>query len=66
MKKLFALTLLLALCTWIAPAKSVHASTCTDICGSEYKSCQLDCRFNPYPGCANQCWMEYQACLAGC
>lgn len=66
MKKLFALTLVLALCSLIGPAKSVHASPCTDICASEYTSCKVDCRFNPYPGCTNQCWLAYQSCLAGC
>ena len=40
--------------------------TCSGLCFSEYSSCKLDCRFQPYPGCANDCWLAYQACLAGC
>ena len=48
------------------PFQPVNLSACTDLCGSEYNSCRLDCRFQPYPGCANDCWLEYQACLGGC
>jgi len=66
MKKLFALALALTLCSLIGPAKSVHASTCTDACLTDYTSCKVDCRFTPYPGCLNDCWTEYQACLAAC
>ncbi len=40
--------------------------TCSGLCSSEHSSCKLDCRFQPYPGCANDCWLAYQACLAGC
>lgn len=66
MKKLFSLIAVLALCSLIGPAKTVHASACTDICAGEYSSCKLDCRFNPYPGCLNECTTDYQTCLAGC
>lgn len=48
-----------------APAPAL-AFTCQDICFSEWNSCRLDCRFFPYPGCANDCWQEQQTCLAGC
>jgi hypothetical protein len=48
------------------PFAPVNLSSCTDLCLTEYNSCRLDCRFQPYPGCANDCWLEYQACLAGC
>ncbi|HEX6901179.1 MAG TPA: hypothetical protein VF789_15750 [Thermoanaerobaculia bacterium] len=65
MKKLFGLALVLGLCTWISNAAPAHAS-CVQICGSEYASCKLDCRFNPYPGCLNDCTMEYNACVAAC
>ncbi|HXU29797.1 MAG TPA: hypothetical protein VN851_04385 [Thermoanaerobaculia bacterium] len=44
----------------------INLYTCSQLCGSEYSSCKLDCRFQPYPGCANDCWLAYQACLAGC
>ena len=44
----------------------INLYTCSQLCASEYSSCKLDCRFQPYPGCANDCWMEYQTCLAGC
>jgi len=66
MKKLFGLTLVLALSSLIGPAKPVHASTCTDICLGDYTSCKMDCRFNPYPGCLNDCTHDYNVCLAGC
>jgi hypothetical protein len=66
MKKLFALTLLLALCSLTGPAKPAHASTCTDICLGDYSSCKVDCRFNPYPGCLSDCSSDYQACLSHC
>jgi hypothetical protein len=48
------------------PFAPVNLATCQQLCASEYSSCKLDCRFQPYPGCANDCWMAYQACLAGC
>jgi hypothetical protein len=66
MKKLFALTLVLALCTLVGRAKPAHAFTCAEICGSEYTSCKIDCRFNPYPGCTTDCNTEYSTCLSHC
>ncbi len=44
----------------------INLYTCAQLCASEYSSCKLDCRFQPYTGCANDCWLAYQACLAGC
>lgn len=49
-----------------APPVAPINLTCSGVCFSEYNSCKLDCRFQPYPGCANDCWLTYQACLAGC
>lgn len=68
MKKLSGLALVLALTlvALLAPAKTSSASPCTDICFSEWTSCKLDCRFNPYPGCLSFCNSDYQACLAAC
>lgn len=66
MKKLAALTLVLGLCVLLGPAKTSSASSCTDLCAIEYNDCRLDCRFFPYPGCANDCWQAWQLCLAGC
>lgn len=66
MKKLAALTLVLGLCALLGPAKTSQASTCQDLCRSDYTSCRLDCYHTGYPGCANDCWQEEQLCLAGC
>ena len=65
MKKLFGLTLVLVVCALVGRAKPAHA-TCLDICTSEYNSCKIDCRFNPYPGCLTDCNNEYNACKAAC
>jgi hypothetical protein len=66
MKKLFALTLTLALCSLIGRVKPAHAYTCLEICTGEWTQCKEDCRFNPYPGCIPECNSEHTACLAGC
>src|SRR6185295_128466 len=49
-----------------APIAPIFLFSCVQICGSEDASCKLDCRFNPYPGCLNDCTSEYNACVAGC
>ncbi|MBW8878499.1 MAG: hypothetical protein JF614_26360 [Acidobacteria bacterium] len=66
MKRLAALTLVLGLCALLGPAKTSSAYTCAQLCDGDYHSCQVDCRFSPYPGCANDCRNEWQTCLAGC
>lgn len=68
MKKFSGLSLVLALTltALLGPAKTSSASPCTDGCLGDYQSCRLDCRFFPYTGCANDCYTEYQACLAAC
>ena len=66
MKRLAALTLVLGLCALLGPAKTSSAYTCAQICDSDYHSCQIDCRFFPYTGCANDCHSAWLACLAGC
>ena len=66
MKKLAALSLILGLCCLLGPAKTSSASSCTTICNAEHSDCLSDCRFFPYTGCANDCWQEWQICLAGC
>ena len=66
MKKLFGLALVLGLCAVVSQPAPARAYTCQEICGGEWSSCRLDCRFTPYTGCSNDCWQEYQACLAAC
>lgn len=66
MKKLFGLALVLGLCAVVSQPAPARAYTCQEICAGEWSSCRLDCRFSPYPGCTNDCWQEYQTCLAGC
>jgi hypothetical protein len=66
MKKLFALTAVLALCSLVGRAKPAHAYTCAQLCGGDFSQCKLDCRFNPYPGCLTDCNTEYSACLSHC
>ncbi|HYO16313.1 MAG TPA: hypothetical protein VE685_24200 [Thermoanaerobaculia bacterium] len=66
MKKFFALVAALGLCAVLSAPVPSSAYTCQDFCLSDYNSCKLDCRFHPYTGCANDCWQEYQACLAAC
>jgi hypothetical protein len=66
MRKLFALTLVLALCSLVGRAKPAHAASCVQICGANYSQCNLDCRFDPYPGCTNDCHSEYIACVSAC
>jgi len=65
-KLAFASTLGIAALAKLAAPTQAFAYTCTDICAGEYASCRLDCRFTPYTGCLNDCFQEYQACLAGC
>ena len=66
MKKLFALTAVLALCALVGRAKPAHAYTCAQLCGGDFSQCKLDCRFNPYPGCLTDCNTESSACLSHC
>ncbi|HEY9422751.1 MAG TPA: hypothetical protein VIW92_15155 [Thermoanaerobaculia bacterium] len=66
MKKLFGLALVLGFCSVVSRPAPAHAYTCQEICLGEYNSCQMDCRFSPYPGCYNDCDQWYYACLAGC
>jgi hypothetical protein len=65
MRKILVAALVLTLCSLCPPA-TVSASPCTDLCYSEYNSCKLDCRFNPYTGCLQDCNNELNACLAAC
>jgi len=44
----------------------VFLSACTDLCYSEWNSCRVDCHFQPYPGCIQDCNQERDACIAAC